>query len=141
MVAAVIGVNIAELAQSMPTEFAEWLLDKTVEEGWDKSQVQHCLNEKNDDGVTAYKQLYELMRLDIWNKLAAVIGISIANLAPTMTTEFAEWLLNKTLEDGWDKSQVKQCLNENDIYGATSYRRLIELSNDDIWNKIENPVP
>ena len=126
-----VGVKIADLAPSMPTEFAEWLLAKAaeVEQAWDKKELHACLKEKNQDGKTCYDRL-NLVDTNRWDKVATAVGVHVAELAPTMDKKFAEWLLLEAQKKGWSKAVVHQWLMKENKEGQTSYDRLSLLDAD-----------
>ena len=130
-----VGVNIANLASSMPTEFSEWLLTKAteVDQAWDKRELHFCLKEEDQDGKTCYDRL-NLVDSSRWDKVAAAVGVHIAELAPTMDREFAEWLLLETQKKGWSKKKVHEWLMMENKKGQTSYDRLnlLDVNSRDI---------
>ena len=138
-VAAAVGVEIAQLAVNMPVEFSEWLLTKAAEEEeWDKRYVHRSLMEENKDGKSSYDRL-NLVDMDCrgWNKVVAVAGGGIAQLAVNMPVEFCKWLLTKAAEEEWDKRKVHHCLMKENKDGKSSYDRL-NLGDMDCsgWNKV-----
>ena len=100
-----IGVNIAKLAPVMGSEFAEWLVMQTNQEGWDRQKIHDCLMEEDKDGKTSYDHL-RLVDSSDWNKMAVVVGENVATLAANMGGEFADWLVVKATEEEWDRVKV-----------------------------------
>ena len=135
-----VGVRIADLAPSMPTKFSEWLLTRATEvnQAWDKKKLHACLKEKNQDGQTSYDRL-NLVDTDRWDKVATAVGIHIADLAPSMDKEFAEWLLLQTQKKGWSKTVVHQRLMKKNKKGQTSYDQL-NLLDVNSWNIVANGI-
>ena len=107
-VASVVGDDIARCASAMGPEFTEWLLEKNQEEepgwrSWDEKYVYRKLVEVDAAGRTALAHFDDS---SAWDEVAAVVGEDIAEAAVVMPGAFTEWLVQKTEEANWEKSEV-----------------------------------
>ena len=127
-----VGIDIAKSAPHMGPEFSEWLLSMTDEVGWKKSEVYGCLIQMNNEGKTALSHFADS---NIWNKVAAVLEVVIAQSASAMGPAFSDWLLVKAGQEGWDKNVVHRCLMKQNKDGKSSYDRL-NLVDSSSWNKV-----
>lgn len=111
---------------------------------------------KTPDGAVRYIQLSSVLCLElevagglslfslvedksIWKELLKVIGFEIKRFAPTMPTEFAEWLVTMAPSEGWSEYDVHLALLEKNLYGKSSYDRL-NLEDSDHWEKLTAAV-
>ena len=74
-----------------------------------------------------------------FDELAAVdgVGVEIAEFAPTMGAEFAEWLLAKTEREGWEKKSVYKHLVKLNREGKIA---LAHFTDSSLWSKVAEVV-
>lgn len=128
--------KMTETASYMGLEFAQWLLSKAEKEGWDKNAVHQSLMKKNKNGKSSYDRL-NLVDSSGWNRVACAVGVKIAELAPTMGAQFADWLLIKTEQEDWEKKSVYKHLLELNRKGEIALAHFTESSD---WNKVAEVV-
>ena len=128
-------MEIAEFAPTMGAEFAEWLLAKAEQEGWDKESVFEHLLMLNREGQIA---LAHFTDSSVYNKVAEVLGsVKMAEAASYMGAEFADWLLVKTDQEDWDKKTMYSGLIKKNDWGKTALAHFADIS---VWEKVAAEV-
>ena len=127
---------MTEFAPIMGEEFAEWLVVKTKEEGWNKMDMYEGLTLVNKEGKTALSQMgiQQWSEVSMWKTSKKGLFFSIDNIE--LKEAIQVWsraiLSNDEEETEKEAALIRQCIQEK---GA-----VVKLSNDlrtavERWNE------